>query len=102
MHSHGGMSPLFCRNVPLFPLLNSATAATRRVYAPAAWVAVKYGRAMFTVENNAGVAWFLKPGAARYRVEFNIIARVYFGAALGATARVFCAHAFNCHFVALA
>jgi hypothetical protein len=56
---------------------------------------------MFTVKDYAGIAGFLKPRAARYRVKFNIIAGVYPGAALGATARVFGAHAFNCHFVIL-
>ena len=95
MHSHGGMSPLFCRNVPLFPLLNSAAAAARRVYAAAAWVAVKYRWPVFTVKNNPRVARLFQPGAARYRVEFNIVARVDPGAALGATARVFGAHAFD-------
>jgi hypothetical protein len=63
---------------------------------------VKYSRAVFTVENNPRVAGFLKPGAARYRVEFNIVAGVYPGAGPAAVARVFCAHAFNCHFVTLA
>jgi hypothetical protein len=55
---------------------------------------------MLTVENNAGVPWLFQPCPARYRVEFNIIAGVYPGARLGATARIFCAHAFN-HFVTL-
>jgi hypothetical protein len=58
---------------------------------------VKNGRAIVTVKNDARVARFLKPRAARYRVEFNIIAGVYPGAALGAPAGIFCAHALNCH-----
>jgi hypothetical protein len=62
---------------------------------------VEYGGAVFTVENNARIAWLFQPCAARYRIKFNIIARVYPGAALGASAGVFCAHAFNCHLVPL-
>jgi hypothetical protein len=58
------------------------------------------GGAMLTVKNNAGIAWLFQPCATRYSIEFNIIAGVYPGARLGATARVFCAHAFN-HFVIL-
>jgi hypothetical protein len=61
---------------------------------------MKNGGAMLTVENNAGIAWLFKPCATRYRVKFNIIAGVYPGARLGATARVFGAHAFNCHLTA--
>jgi hypothetical protein len=56
---------------------------------------VKYGRTVLTVENNAGVAWLFQPCAARYRIEFNIIAGVYPGAALAAVAGVFGAHALN-------
>jgi hypothetical protein len=58
---------------------------------------MKYGGAMLTVENNAGVAGFLEPCPARYSIKFNIIAGVYPGARLGAAARIFCAHAFNGH-----
>jgi hypothetical protein len=56
---------------------------------------VENGGAMLTVENNARIAWLFKPCPARYRVKFNIIAGVYPGAALGAAARIFSAHAFN-------
>jgi hypothetical protein len=101
MHYLCETSQSFCHSVP-FCILNSAAAAARRVYAPAAWVPVKYSRAVFTVENNPRVPWLFKPGAARYRVKFNIIARVYPGAGPAAVARIFCAHAFNCHFVTLA
>jgi len=58
---------------------------------------VKYGGAVFTVENNAGIARLFKPCPARYRIEFNIIAGVYSGAGPAAMAGEFCAHAFNCH-----
>jgi hypothetical protein len=58
---------------------------------------VEYGRAGFTVENDAGIARLFQPRAARYRVEFNIIARVYSGAGPAAMAGEFCAHAFNGH-----
>jgi len=77
--------------------LNSAAAAAWCVNTPAARVPVEYGRAGFTVENNARIAWLFQPCAPRYRVEFNIIARVYSGAGPAAMAGVFCAHAFNCH-----
>jgi hypothetical protein len=60
---------------------------------------VKNGGAMLTVENNAGVAGFLEPCAARYGIEFNIVAGVYPGAGPAAMAGIFCAHAFD-HFVA--
>jgi hypothetical protein len=50
---------------------------------------------MLTVENNAGVAWLFQPCPARYRIEFNIIARVYSGAGPAAVAGVFGAHAFD-------
>jgi hypothetical protein len=56
---------------------------------------VEYAGAVFTVENNAGIAWLFQPRPARYRVEFNIIARVYSGAGPAAMAGEFCAHAFN-------
>jgi hypothetical protein len=52
---------------------------------------------VFTVENNAGIARLFQPCAARDRVKFNIIARVYSGAGPAAIAGEFCAHAFNCH-----
>jgi hypothetical protein len=81
----------------LFPLLNSAAATTWRINAPAARVTVENAGAVFTVENNAGIAGFLQPCPARYRVEFNIIARVYSGAGPAAIAGKFCAHAFNGH-----
>jgi hypothetical protein len=58
---------------------------------------VEYAGAGFTVENNAGIAGFLKPCPARYRVKFNIIARVYSGAGPAAIAGEFCAHGFNGH-----
>ena len=77
--------------------LNSATAAAWRVDAPAAWVPVERAGAVFTVENDAGIARLFQPCAARYRVEFNIIARVYSGAAPAAMAGKFSAHAFNGH-----
>ena len=77
--------------------LNSAATAAWRVDAPAARVSVEYAGAVFTVKNNAGIAGFLKPCPARYRVEFNIIARVYPGAGPAAIAGEFCAHAFNGH-----
>jgi hypothetical protein len=83
-----------------FPL-NSAATTARRVNAPAARVSVKYRRPVFTVKNNPRVSGFLKPGPARYRVEFNIVTGIYPGAALGAPARIFCAHALNCHLVTL-
>jgi hypothetical protein len=50
---------------------------------------VKYGGAVFTVKNNARVAGFLEPGAARDSVKFNIIAGVYPGAGPAAMAGVF-------------
>jgi hypothetical protein len=78
-------------------VLDRATPAAWRVFTAPITVTVKYGGAVFTVKNNAGVAWFLEPGAARYGVEFDIVAGVYPGAAPAAFARVFCAHAFNCH-----
>ena len=87
---HAGLY-LICHTVPL----NSATPTTWRVKAPAARVPVENLRAGFTVENDAGVAGFLKPCPARYRVEFNIIARVYSGAGPAAIAGEFCSHAFN-------
>ncbi len=77
--------------------LNSATSAAWRIDAPAARVSVEYAGAVFTVENNAGIAGFFQPCAPRYRVEFNIIARVYSGAGPAAITGKFCAHAFNCH-----
>jgi hypothetical protein len=52
---------------------------------------------MLTVENNAGVAWLFQPCAARYGIEFNIIAGVYPGAGPATVAGVFCAHTFNGH-----
>jgi hypothetical protein len=60
---------------------------------------VKNGRAVVTVKNNARVARFFQPGAARDSVKFNIIARVYPGAGPAAMAGVFCSHTFNCHLV---
>jgi hypothetical protein len=60
---------------------------------------VKYGGTVFTVKDNARVAGFLEPCAARYCVEFNIIAGVYPGAAPATVAGVFGAHAFNGHLV---
>jgi len=78
-------------------VLDSAAAAAWRIDAPAAWVPVERAGAVFTVENNPRVAGFLKPCPARYRVEFNIIARVYSGAGPAAIAGEFCAHAFNGH-----
>jgi hypothetical protein len=83
-----------------FPFSNSATSAAWRIDAPAARVSVERAGAVFTVKNNAGIARLFQPCAARYSIEFNIIAGVYPGAALGAPARIFCAHAFNCHLVA--
>jgi hypothetical protein len=77
--------------------LNSATSAAWRIDAPAARVPVEYAGAVFTVENYPRVTGFLQPCPARYRVEFNIIARVYSGAGPAAMARIFSAHAFNCH-----
>jgi len=56
---------------------------------------VENGGAMLTVENNARIAWLFQPCAARYGIEFNIIAGVYSGAGPAAMARIFCAHAFN-------
>jgi hypothetical protein len=56
---------------------------------------------MLTVEDNARIPWFFQPCPARYRIEFNIIARVYSGAGPAAMAGVFCAHAFNGHLVPL-
>jgi len=76
-------------------VLDSATAAAWCIDAPAARVTVKNGWPVITVKNNARVARFFQPGAARYCVEFNIIARVYPGARSAAMAGVFCAHAFN-------
>jgi hypothetical protein len=81
-------------------VLDSAAATARRINAPAAWVPVKYGRTVLTVENNARVAELLQPRAARYRVKFNIIAGVYSGTGPAAMAGVFCAHVFY-HFVLL-
>jgi hypothetical protein len=78
-------------------VLDCATTAAWRVNTPAARVTVENGRAIVTVKNNARVAGFLEPGAARDRVKFNIIAGVYPGAGPAAMAGVFCAHAFNCH-----
>jgi hypothetical protein len=82
-------------------VLDSAAAAARRVDTPAARVTVKNGRAIVTVKNDARVAGFFEPGAARYGVKFNIIAGVYPGAGPATVAGIFCAHAFN-HFVTLA
>jgi hypothetical protein len=62
---------------------------------------VEYAGAVFTVENNARIAWLFQPCPARYRVEFNIVARVYPGAGPAAIAGEFCAHAFNGHLVPL-
>jgi len=77
--------------------LNSATPTAWRIDAPAARVTVENGGAMLTVENNAGIAGFFQPCAARDSVKFNIIARVYPGAGPAAIAGEFCAHAFNGH-----
>jgi hypothetical protein len=82
-------------------VLDSAAAAAWCIDAPAARVPVERAGAVFTVKDNAGIAGLFQPRAARYSIEFNIIAGVYSGAALGATARVFCAHAFNSHLVPL-
>jgi hypothetical protein len=77
--------------------LNSAAATTWRIDAPAARVSVEYGRAGFTVKNNACIARLFEPCAPRYRVKFNIVARVYSGAGPTTVAGEFCAHALNCH-----
>ena len=77
--------------------LNSAAATAWRVDAPAARVPVEYAGAGFTVENDAGIARLFQPCPARYRVEFNIIARVYSGAGPATVARIFGPHAFNGH-----
>jgi len=58
---------------------------------------VEHAGAVFTVENDAGIARLFQPCPARYRVEFNIIAGVYPGAGPAAMAGIFCAHAFNGH-----
>jgi hypothetical protein len=58
---------------------------------------VEYAGAVFTVENDAGIAGFFQPCPARDSVKFNIIARVYPGAGPAAIAGEFCAHAFNGH-----
>jgi hypothetical protein len=79
--------------------LNSATPTAWRIDAPAARVPVEYAGAVFTVENDAGIARLFQPCAARYSVKFNIIARVYSGAGPAAMAGEFCAHAFNGHLV---
>jgi hypothetical protein len=81
-------------------VLDSAATAAWCVDTPAARVTVENGRAVVTVKNNARVAGLFEPGAARYRVKFNIIAGVYPGAGPAAMAGVFCAHAFN-HLVPL-
>jgi hypothetical protein len=78
-------------------VLDGATAAAWRVNTPAARVTVENGRAIVTVKNNARVARLFEPSAARDSVEFNIVARVYPGAASATVARVFGAHAFNGH-----
>jgi len=75
----------------IFYLSNSAAATAWRIDAPAARVPVERTA---VIKNNAGVAGFLKPCPARYRIEFNIIARVYSGAGPAAMAGEFCAHAF--------
>jgi len=92
---HAGLY-LICHLIPL----NSAAAAAWRVNTPAARVPVEYGGAMLTVENNAGIARLFQPCAPRYRIKFNIIARVYSGAGPAAVAGKFCAHGFN-HLVPL-
>ena len=83
------------------PLLNSAAATAWRIDAPAAWVTVERAGAVFTVKNDPRIAGLLKPCPARYSVEFNVIAGVYPGAALGAATRIFGAHTFNGHLVPL-
>jgi hypothetical protein len=82
-------------------VLDSATPTAWRIDAPAARVTVERAGAVVTVENNARVARLFQPCAPRYRVKFNIIARVYSGAGPAAMAGVFGAHAFNCHLVPL-
>jgi len=55
---------------------------------------VENGRAIVTLKNDPRIARLFEPGAARYRVKFNVIAGVYPGAAPAAMAGVFCSHAF--------
>ncbi len=78
-------------------MLDSAATAARRVNTPAARVTVERAGAVVTVKNNARVAGFLEPCPTRDRIEFNVIAGVYPGAAPATVAGVFCAHALNCH-----
>jgi hypothetical protein len=81
-------------------VLDSATSAAWRVFAPAARVPVEGFWPVIAVENNARVAGFLQPRAPRDSVKFNIIAGVYSGAGPAAMAGEFCAHGFN-HLVPL-
>ena len=78
-------------------MLDCAATTARRVFAPAARVTVERAGAVITVKNDLRIARLFQPGAARYRVKFNIVAGVYPGAAFGTMAGVFCAHAFNGH-----
>lgn len=76
-------------------MLDSAAAATWRIFAAPARVPIERAGAVFTVENNAGIAWLFQPCPARYSVEFNVIAGVYPGARAAAITGEFCAHAFD-------
>jgi hypothetical protein len=81
-------------------VLDSATSAAWRVDAPAARVSIEGFWPVIAVKNDAGIARLFKPCAARYGIEFNIIAGVYPSAGPAAMAGVFGSHAFN-HLVPL-